>query len=107
MIADQNVNTTKRDIALERQGSGLKRISELNSKYDPLQYPLIFPTAQSGYCINMPLKDPLTKENLEKTVSAMQYYAYRWMVRKNEFNAMLHSGALSHQFQTDMYAKVR
>ena len=50
------------------------------------------------------LSTGLPMEN--KTVSAMDFYAFRFMVRDNEFNPILKSKELFHQFAVDMYAKI-
>lgn len=45
-------------------------------------------------------------ETLNKKVSAMNFYAYRIMIRQNETNYILHYRQLYHQFLVDMYAKI-
>lgn len=51
--------------------------------------------------------DPLTKnENPNKTVSSMQFYSYRLMLRKNSTNYLLTCRQLLNQFAVDMYAKI-
>ena len=41
-----------------------------------------------------------------KTVSASDFYAYRIMLRTDDFNTLHRSGHLFHQFITDMFAKI-
>lgn len=39
-----------RDIVIRRHGQGLMRIDELHPLYDPLQYVLMFPRGEQGWC---------------------------------------------------------
>ena len=43
---------------------------------------------------------------MNKKVSAMNFYAYRMMVRENDDNYLLKSRKLFHQFAVDMYVKI-
>lgn len=45
-------------------------------------------------------------EEVQKTVSAMNFYAYRLMIRQNEENYILRGKKLFHQYAVDMYAKI-
>lgn len=40
---DGSQETTFRDVVLTLSGGGLHRMNEMNSSYDPLHYPLLFP----------------------------------------------------------------
>ena len=42
--------TAYRDIVIRRHGHGLMRIDELHPLYDPLQYVLMFPHGEQGWC---------------------------------------------------------
>lgn len=74
----------KRDIIIQRRGESLQRISETHRSYDALQYPVIFPRGEDVRQVN-----PATGETTRKKVSAMDFYAYRLMVRENEQNHIL------------------
>lgn len=91
-----------RDIVLHCRDGQLKRVSELHRAYDPLQYPLIFIKGDDGYYIG------IAQENStrNKTVSCMQFYAYRLMVRPNSFNALHYYRDLFSQYFVDMMAKM-
>lgn len=114
-----------RDIVLHRRNSQLHRVSELHRSYDALQYPILFSHGEDGYHINIKMVNPTTGINykkkfiyyflnfyiisgceLEKKVSAMNYYAYRFMLRENTDNHLLKCRRLFHQFAVDMYAKI-
>ncbi|XP_055908459.1 uncharacterized protein LOC129943200 [Eupeodes corollae] len=96
-----------RDIVLHGRDGRLQRVSELHRSYDPLQYPLMFICGEDGYCIGIPTIFPATGQiNLNKTVSCMQFYSYRFMVRDNETNFLLLFRKLFSQFVVDMAAKM-
>lgn len=45
-------------------------------------------------------------QNVRRTVSGMNFYSYRFMIRPQEDNFILRCGKLTHQYTVDMYAKV-
>lgn len=96
MVGD---TATKRDIVLHTRGNALKRISETHRSYDALQYPLLFPCGDDGYSIAI-----LHKGSTKKTVSAIEFYAYRLMVRKDQVNTLHLCRALFNQYLVDQYA---
>ncbi|XP_054746427.1 uncharacterized protein LOC129250850 [Anastrepha obliqua] len=87
-----------RDIVLYRRNEQLQRISELHRCYDALQYPILFWRGDDGYYINIPMINPTTGQKSTKTVSAMNFYSYRLMIRPQENNFILRCNQLSHQF---------
>jgi hypothetical protein len=96
----------RRDIALEKEKSQLRRVAETHRSYDALQYPLIFWVEEDAYCFIIPQIDPTTGLPLNcKKVSAMDFYAYRIMVRAGVINHMLECIQLCQQFSVNMYAK--
>ena len=108
-----------RDILLHTRSDTVQRISETHRSYDALQYPLLFCRGEDGYDIALPHTDPHTKQPVPmktdpksgklkptKTVSASDFYAYRLMLRSDDFNTLHRCGHLFHQFLTDMFAKI-
>lgn len=96
-----------RDIVIRSHADKLQHISELHRSYDALQYPLMFCRGEDGYCINLPLRDPYTKQPLlKKTISAACFYAYRIMLRQGEPNHIVRYRSLFSQYLVDMYAKI-
>ncbi|XP_055918607.1 uncharacterized protein LOC129950708 [Eupeodes corollae] len=91
-----------RDIVLHGRDGQLKRVSELHRAYDPLQYPLMFASGDDGYYLIIPQQN----SSRNKTVSCMQYYAYRLMIRANCFNALHYYKDLFNQYCVDMMAKM-
>ena len=49
VILDLDYVPGERDIVLKTHEGRLRRISELNGAYDPLQYPLLFPYGEYGW----------------------------------------------------------
>ena len=97
----------KRDIVLEQQNGELQRVSETHRSYDALQYPLIFWEGEDGYHFPIAQTDPTTGLAVDrKKVSAMDFYAYRIMMRTGDVNHILRCRQLFHQFVVDMYAKI-
>ncbi|XP_063912265.1 uncharacterized protein LOC135129114 [Zophobas morio] len=96
----------KRDIVLQNHDNKLHRISELHRSYDALQYPLLFCYGEDGYFIDIPQYDPKTKTSLQKTISALNFYSYRIMVREEDENRLLYYRTLFSQYLVDMYAKI-
>lgn len=66
----------------------------------------MFPRGEDGYHLTIKMINPMTGEETNKKVSAMNFYAYRMMIRDNEGNHLLKCCKLFHQFAVDMYAKI-
>jgi hypothetical protein len=83
-------------------------VDDFHPWYDFLQYLILFPNAEDGYSIYLRQVDPRTCLSLptNPTVSAMNFYAYRIMVRDMNFNRILRATTLFHQFLVDMYTKI-
>jgi hypothetical protein len=97
----------RRDIVLEKRNNRLQRVAETHRSYDALQYPLIFWEGEDGYNFLIMQVDPTTGIPVDrKKVSAMNFYAYRLMVRAGTVNHILRCRQLFHQFVVDMYAKI-
>ncbi|KAL4092186.1 hypothetical protein QTP88_026728 [Uroleucon formosanum] len=97
-----NEDKGPRDIVLHGRGGHLSRVSELNRSYDALQYPLMYTRGEDGYHINI-LQQNI--QNRTKTVSCMQFYSYRFMVRETSLNHLQYYKTFS-QFAVDMMAKM-
>ena len=97
----------RRDIVLEKQNGQLQRVPETHRSYDALQYPLIFWEGEDGYHFFIAQTDPTTGLAVDsKKISAMDFYAYRIMMRSGTVNHILRCRQLFHQFVADMYAKI-
>jgi hypothetical protein len=65
------------NIVVHCRDSQLKRVSELHRSYDSLQYPLMFVMGEDCYYLTI-LQEGTARN---KTVTRMQFYAFRSMVR--------------------------
>ncbi|GBN59527.1 hypothetical protein AVEN_37070-1 [Araneus ventricosus] len=59
-----------------------------------------------GYHFELRQRNPITVIPQTKKISATQFYAYRVMQSISDFNILLKSKVLFHQFIVDMYAKI-
>ncbi|KAL8606455.1 hypothetical protein ACOMHN_015544 [Nucella lapillus] len=103
MVGEQHGN---RDIVLKQQDQCLTWIKETHRAYDCLQYPLMFVNGEDGYNFSLKQVHPQTKEKTTKSVSCKDHYAFRLMVRPDEFNHLLRFKKVTSQFLVDMYAKI-
>ena len=60
----------------------MQKISEENQCYDPLAYPLLFPSGTTGW------QPGMCQVNSTKEISPKMYYAYRFQERANTFNTV-------------------
>ncbi|XP_046965797.1 uncharacterized protein LOC124534146 [Vanessa cardui] len=96
-----------RDIILHTRNDTLTRVPDTHKFYDALQYPLIFSKGQEGYYFQIPQVSSVTGLPLpNKKISCMDFYAYRIMIRENDFNIVSRCRQLANQFYVDMYVKV-
>ncbi|CAH0682997.1 unnamed protein product [Spodoptera exigua] len=90
--------TKSRDIVVQRRSNIMHRVNETHRLYDALQYPIIYWQGQDGYDITLKMVDPITGVSTNKNLSAMNYYAYRMMIRTHEENVILKCRRLFQQF---------
>ncbi|XP_022023701.1 uncharacterized protein LOC110923956 [Helianthus annuus] len=103
VVGDIDKLFDKRDIIGETQTGHLKRISELHPSYLPLQYPLIFPTAEDGYRTG--LKHGMLQDNAEGSrtdVTMREFFAYKIQDRDVVFSLLLNARRLFQQFLVDV-----
>lgn len=101
-IIPDNANATNpRDIVIQPRQGPLRKISELHPSYVPLQYPLLFPNGDSGWC-------PETRSLTGEKVTMLDWVSFHLQVRENARGRnLLHvSGRLFQQFVVDMYAAI-
>jgi hypothetical protein len=111
-----NEQPKNRDIVLRLKGPGndLTRINEIHQHFDPLQYVLMFPFGSSIMETDIDASTEDTNQNTQKSITIMQYYSSRLMIREGYQQNLprgqqisLHSfGKLFHQYIVDMYAKM-
>ena len=77
----------------------LQHITETHLAYHTLHYVLLFPLGEDGWHLNIP------HSKGRGNVTAMEYYAYRLMVR-SRLSPLHLSGRLFHQYAVNVYAKI-
>ena len=87
-----------RDVIIKHRGGHLERISELDSKYDPLHYVILHPRGELGWSPALKVQNPLA--------TAMNYYAYRLAYRNPDHSLIHWAGRLFQQYCTDQYVKI-
>ena len=98
LSGDQSENL---DIILRcRSGDGqeLRRINTCHRSYDPFHYVLMFPTGCDGWHLGV------TKSN-NKTLTAADFYAFRFQIRLHNFNTVFKIRKLTQQYAVDQWAK--
>ena len=114
---------------MNMRGGSIKKIHDTHAWMDPLMYPLLFPTGDYGWHLNMPFwggrRDNVPQANghiagdeneaagettgPERTarhITTLQFYAHRFQIRDLDFSPLHHSGRLFQQYIVDMAAKV-
>ena len=105
VIADNEFD--RRGIILEKRNNQLQRVAETHRSYDALQYPLIFWEGEDDYHFLIRQVNSRTGMSISgKKVSAMDFYAYRMMMRAGNVNHISRRRQLFYQFVVDMYAKI-
>lgn len=107
IVGDFDRSYYKRDIIIEKQCGGVKRVDELHSCYLPLQYPLIFHYGNNGYDSHSKHSEngvETSKKRMRLTIH--EYLAFRLMDRRGEESVLLHSKNLLQQFIVDGYTMV-
>ena len=94
-----NEATNNRDIVLHYRDGRLKRVSELNQSYDPLQYPLLFLNDTDGWHVNLKLQNG-------RKLTAMVYYRYHNIMIRQNVSVLLRAKWVLQQYLVDAYCKI-
>ncbi|GJX69802.1 uncharacterized protein Tco_0305529 [Tanacetum coccineum] len=90
----------------ERSTYNVQHISELHPSFMALQYPLLFPYAEDGFHLNLPLNVPSSWKSSRKNVTLREYYAF-WLHQCDIENPILHkAGCLFHTYIVDAYTTI-
>ncbi|XP_019163585.1 PREDICTED: uncharacterized protein LOC109159928 [Ipomoea nil] len=107
VVGDLDPMLGERDILIETKSGVLKRITELNPAYLPLQYPILFPYGEDGYREDIPFN---VERHIDKgarhSVSLREYLSFRIHERLNEISTFLFAKRLFQQFLVDGYTMV-
>ncbi|XP_019173001.1 PREDICTED: uncharacterized protein LOC109168432 [Ipomoea nil] len=107
IVGDIDPYMGQRDIIVESRSGVLKRISELNPAYLPLQYPILFPYGEDGFREDIHFATQGTKKDFSrKSVSQREYFAFRIHERSNEISTIMYAKRLFQQFLVDAYTMV-
>ncbi|XP_019198166.1 PREDICTED: uncharacterized protein LOC109191991 [Ipomoea nil] len=107
VVGDLDPMLGERDILIESKSGVLKRISELNPAYLPLQYPILFPYGEDGYREDIHFHVERNIENgARHSVSLREYLSFRIHERVNEISTFLYARRLFQQFLVDGYTMV-
>lgn len=107
MVGDFGQYDRQRDIIVEHQNLGLKRISDLHPSFMSLQYPILFPYGEDGYMIKIPYQQsPLRKKGAREFLTMREFYAYRIQQRHQEGQTLIKGGRLFQQYIVDAFTCV-
>ncbi|XP_019198428.1 PREDICTED: uncharacterized protein LOC109192311 [Ipomoea nil] len=107
IVGDLDLSIGERDILVESQSGQLKRISELNPAYLPLQYPLLFPYGEDGYREDIQFAGQYAnKQGGRQRISPREYFAFRMHDRISEVSTLLYAKRLFQQYLVDAYTMV-
>ncbi|XP_031106095.1 uncharacterized protein LOC116010718 [Ipomoea triloba] len=107
IVGDLDPTMGQRDILVESNAGGLKRINELNPAYLPLQYPILFPYGEDGYREDIQFNVTRNQHGGGRVrVSQREFFAFMIHERLNEVSTMLYARRLFQQFLVDAYTMV-
>ena len=92
-------NAGNLDVILHPRDGPLQRINTVHRSYDPLHYVLMFPRGEDGFQLGM-------KTSHGKTLTALNFYSYRFRTRENEWNTVMRCRRLTQQYAVDSWAKI-
>ncbi|GJR76764.1 helicase [Tanacetum coccineum] len=96
-----------RDIIVNKQDSGPKRISELHPSYMSLQYPLLFPYGEDCFHDSIPYySNSCVRKTNRGYVTMKEYYSYTIYHRKDQGTTLVRGGLLFQQYLVDAYTAI-
>jgi hypothetical protein len=105
------VHKDNRDVIIQYRNGNFKRVHDGQAIYMPLHYVMFFPCGEPGWTWDIPYSDGhwqpgdnhQSSQNT-KTVTQMQYYAYRLFPRHLEANTIFKGKQLFQQYIVDAWA---
>jgi Helitron helicase-like domain at N-terminus len=95
-VGDDGGVPTNIDLKVYPNNPNQTTILNKNSRHvDPMTFPLLFPTGEFGWTINMKQANPTARH---QNITPIQFYAYKRAIRPNDFNAMFYSNKLFQQY---------
>ncbi|GMF38402.1 unnamed protein product [Phytophthora fragariaefolia] len=103
MVEDGNL-TRPRDLYVVAKDHSLLRLFETDEKYDPLQYPLLFPYGDLGWTYTDVYANGAKYRN-KRRMSLREHVAYRLFQKVDDQAALHQGGRLFQQWVVDQRAK--
>ncbi|XP_038685799.1 uncharacterized protein LOC119985580 [Tripterygium wilfordii] len=104
IVGDIGSTDEGRDIIVDQQGQGLKRINDLHPSFMAMQYPILFPFGEDGYRLNIPYQHNGNSPKLKRGyVTRREFYAYMLQQRKNGGGLLISGGKLFQQYIVDAF----
>ncbi|GMF50480.1 unnamed protein product [Phytophthora fragariaefolia] len=103
MVEDGNL-TRPRDCYVVAKDHSLLRLFETDEKYDPLQYPLLFPYGDLGWTYTDVYANGAKYRN-KRRMSLHEHVAYRLFQKVDDQAALHQGGRLFQQWVVDQHAK--
>ncbi|XP_003739875.1 uncharacterized protein LOC100902110 [Galendromus occidentalis] len=109
-VGDEGNIPGERNLVVYEKTGNLRSIPHLDERCDPLAYPLLFPTGESGWHPGMTRDNShLDEGSASRSRSRMtqkDYYSYLLFSRNDVFNPLHHAGKLLQQFIVDCWIKI-
>ncbi|PIC42011.1 hypothetical protein B9Z55_009225 [Caenorhabditis nigoni] len=101
-VGDDEDIPGKRGFTVHQHSGRLQPLHIIDPNCDPMSYPLLFPTGQSGWHPKIPYEKAKGKR---QNVTMMEFYSYNLHVR-NSFHPFFRAGKLFQQYVVDVWARV-
>ncbi|CAO4369137.1 unnamed protein product [Caenorhabditis nigoni] len=101
-VGDDEDIPGKRGFTIHQHSGRLTSLHIIDPNCDPMSYPLLFPTGQSGWHPNLPYEKAKGKR---QNVTMMEFYSYNLHVRSS-FHPLFRAGKLFQQYVVDVWARV-
>ena len=103
-VGDDDQIPGERLLVIHEISGGLRNISYLDKRCDPLTYPLLFPQGEDGWHPDMERQNPTSSRR--SRVTQKDYYSFLLFSRGGIFNPLHHAGKLLQQFMVDSWLKI-
>ncbi|KAK9063108.1 hypothetical protein SSX86_016978 [Deinandra increscens subsp. villosa] len=104
IVYDNDSTAKEFDIIIRTKDGCRQRVNHLHPSYMSLQYPLLFPFGETGWCKDLKKQSPPAKDN--KRVSMNMYYSYQIHERAGVYTHLLNGGRLFQQYLVDAYISI-
>ncbi|KAK9065016.1 hypothetical protein SSX86_016399 [Deinandra increscens subsp. villosa] len=104
IVYDNDSTAKDFDIIIRAKDGSRQRVNHLHPSYMSLQYPLLFPFGETGWCSTLKQLSPPAKG--DKRISMNMYYSYQIHERRGVYTLPLHGGRLFQQYLVDAYISI-